>query len=55
MHTEFVHVYRVEHGDYMFIPKSVWEQYPDRFTIVEDENTEELNVVKVTKGRKTKK
>lgn len=51
MNTEFVHVYRVEHGDYMVIPKTAWEQYPDKFKLVEDETTKELNV----RTRKNKK
>ena len=37
-HTEFVEVYRVEHGDYMFIPKEVQEKYQDKFVLkVEEE------------------
>ena len=32
-HTEFVEVYRVEHGDYMFIPKQVQEKYQDKFVL----------------------
>ena len=32
-HTEFVEVYRVEHGDYMFIPKEVQEKYQDKFVL----------------------
>ena len=34
-HTEFVEVYRVEHGDYMFIPKQVQEKYQDKFVLKE--------------------
>ena len=36
-HTEFVEVYRVEHGDYMFIPKQVQEKYQDKFVLKEEE------------------
>ena len=35
-HTEFVEVYRVEHGDYMFIPKQVQEKYQDKFVLKEE-------------------
>lgn len=55
MNTEFVHVFRVEHGDYMVIPKTVWEQYPNKFTLVEDENTKDLNVVTPPKKGRPKK
>ena len=42
-HTEFVEVYRVEHGDYMFIPKEVQEKYQDKFVLkVEEEEVEEV-------------
>ena len=65
-HTEFVEVYRVEHGDYMFIPKQVQEKYQDKFvlkvekeeiaveeTIKEDEEAAEV-VVKPKRGRRAK-
>ena len=41
-HTEFVEVYRVEHGDYMFIPKQVQEKYQDKFVLKEEEEEEEV-------------
>ena len=41
-HTEFVEVYRVEHGDYMFIPKQVQEKYQDKFVLKEEEVVEEV-------------
>ena len=41
-HTEFVEVYRVEHGDYMFIPKQVQEKYQDKFVLKEEEEVEEV-------------
>ena len=46
-HTEFVEVYRVEHGDYMFIPKQVQEKYQDKFVLKEEEEevVEEAEVV----------
>ena len=45
-HTEFVEVYRVEHGDYMFIPKQVQEKYQDKFVLKEEEVVvEEAEVV----------
>lgn len=56
-HTEFVEVYRVEHGDYMFIPKEVQEKYQDKFVLkveaeeVVEEATEE---VKPKRGRRAK-
>lgn len=57
-HTEFVEVYRVEHGDYMFIPKQVQEKYQDKFVlkeevgeVVEEEVVEE---VKPKRGRRAK-
>ena len=40
-HTEFVEVYRVEHGDYMFIPKQVQEKYQDKFVLREEEEVVE--------------
>ena len=46
-HTEFVEVYRVEHGDYMFIPKQVQEKYQDKFVLKEEEVAEEAEVVVV--------
>ena len=65
-HTEFVEVYRVEHGDYMFIPKEVQEKYQDKFVlkvekeeiaveeiIKEYEEAEEV-VVKPKRGRRAK-
>ena len=65
-HTEFVEVYRVEHGDYMFIPKQVQEKYQDKFVlkvekeeiaveeiIKEYEEAEEV-VVKPKRGRRAK-
>ena len=66
-HTEFVEVYRVEHGDYMFIPKQVQEKYQDKFvlkvekeeieveeTIKEYEEEEAVEVVKPKRGRRAK-
>ena len=67
-HTEFVEVYRVEHGDYMFIPKQVQEKYQDKFVLKEEEVVEEIikeyeeeeeeeeavEVVKPKRGRRAK-
>ena len=59
-HTEFVEVYRVEHGDYMFIPKQVQEKYQDKFVLKEEvgEVVEEEEVVveevKPKRGRRAK-
>ena len=62
-HTEFVEVYRVEHGDYMFIPKQVQEKYQDKFVlkveveeeVVEaEEVVEEATEVKPKRGRRAK-
>ena len=62
-HTEFVEVYRVEHGDYMFIPKQVQEKYQDKFVLKEEvgEVVEEEEVVeemaeevKPKRGRRVK-
>ena len=63
-HTEFVEVYRVEHGDYMFIPKQVQEKYQDKFVLKEEEAVEEIikeyeeeeavEVVKPKRGRRAK-
>ena len=60
-HTEFVEVYRVEHGDYMFIPKQVQEKYQDKFVLKEEvveEVVEEEGVVveevKPKRGRRAK-
>lgn len=59
-HTEFVEVYRVEHGDYMFIPKQVQEKYQDKFVLKEEEVVvEEAEVVvaeevKPKRGRRSK-
>lgn len=60
-HTEFVEVYRVEHGDYMFIPKQVQEKYQDKFVLKEEvgevgEKEEEVVVeeVKPKRGRRAK-
>lgn len=55
-HTEFVEVYRVEHGDYMFIPKEVQEKYQDKFVLkVEaEEVVEEATEVKPKRGRRAK-
>lgn len=54
-HTEFVEVYRVEHGDYMFIPKEVQEKYQDKFVFkVEEEVVEEATEVKPKRGRRAK-
>lgn len=50
-HTEFVEVYRVEHGDYMFIPKQVQEKYQDKFVLKEVEVAEE---VKPKRSRRAK-
>ena len=57
-HTEFVEVYRVEHGDYMFIPKQVQEKYQDKF-VLKEEVAEEAEVVvveevKPKRGRRAK-
>ena len=56
-HTEFVEVYRVEHGDYMFIPKQVQEKYQDKFVLKEDkeEVAEESEVVVVAEEVKPKR
>ena len=64
-HTEFVEVYRVEHGDYMFIPKQVQEKYQDKFVIKEEEEEVEegaeeeeeevvVEEVKPKRGRRAK-
>ena len=64
-HTEFVEVYRVEHGDYMFIPKQVQEKYQDKFVLKEEEAVEEtikeyeeeeeaVEEVKPKRGRRAK-
>ena len=62
-HTEFVEVYRVEHGDYMFIPKQVQEKYQDKFVLKEEEVVEDtikeyeeevVEVVKPKRGRRAK-
>ena len=55
-HTEFVEVYRVEHGDYMFIPKQVQEKYQDKFVLKEEVVVEEAAevVVKPKRGRRAK-
>ena len=63
-HTEFVEVYRVEHGDYMFIPKKVQEKYQDKFVLKEEEVVEEtikeyeeeeaVEEVKPKRGRRAK-
>ena len=64
-HTEFVEVYRVEHGDYMFIPKQVQEKYQDKFVlkeevgeVVEEEEEEVVEEVaeevKPKRGRRAK-
>ena len=61
-HTEFVEVYRVEHGDYMFIPKQVQEKYQDKFVLKEEEEVEEVaeeeevvvEEVKPKRGRRAK-
>ena len=64
-HTEFVEVYRVEHGDYMFIPKQVQEKYQDKFVLkaekeeiaVEEiikEHEEAAEEVKPKRGRRAK-
>ena len=58
-HTEFVEVYRVEHGDYMFIPKQVQEKYQDKFVLKEEVVVEEAEVVvaeevKPKRGRRAK-
>ena len=62
-HTEFVEVYRVEHGDYMFIPKQVQEKYQDKFVlkeevgeVVEEEEVveEKAEEVKPKRGRRAK-
>ena len=46
-HTEFVEVYRVEHGDYMFIPKQVQEKYQDKFVLQSEK--EEIAVEEIIK------
>ena len=59
-HTEFVEVYRVEHGDYMFIPKQVQEKYQDKFVLKEEAEEEEIikeyeeEEVKPKRGRRAK-
>ena len=59
-HTEFVEVYRVEHGDYMFIPKQVQEKYQDKFVLKEVAEEEVVVeeaaevVVKSKRGRRAK-
>ena len=61
-HTEFVEVYRVEHGDYMFIPKQVQEKYQDKFVLKEvveevgevGEEEEVVEEVKPKRGRRAK-
>lgn len=55
-HTEFVEVYRVEHGDYMFIPKEVQEKYQDKFVLKAEaeEVVEEATEVKPKRGRRAK-
>ena len=54
-HTEFVEVYRVEHGDYMFIPKQVQEKYQDKFVLKEEVVVEEVvEEVKPKRGRRAK-
>ena len=63
-HTEFVEVYRVEHGDYMFIPKQVQEKYQDKFVLKEEEEEVEevaeeeeevvVEEVKPKRGRRAK-
>lgn len=62
-HTEFVEVYRVEHGDYMFIPKEVQEKYQDKFVLKEEEEVVEevveeeevvVEEVKPKRGRRAK-
>ena len=65
-HTEFVEVYRVEHGDYMFIPKKVQEKYQDKFVlqaekeeiaveeIIKEYEEEAEVVVKPKRGRRAK-
>ena len=61
-HTEFVEVYRVEHGDYMFIPKQVQEKYQDKFVLKEVvevvrevvEEEEVAEEVKPKRGRRAK-
>ena len=61
-HTEFVEVYRVEHGDYMFIPKQVQEKYQDKFVLKEEvevvreavEEEEAVEEVKPKRGRRAK-
>lgn len=55
-HTEFVEVYRVEHGDYMFIPKQVQEKYQDKFVLKEEEVVVEevVEEVKPKRGRRAK-
>ena len=62
-HTEFVEVYRVEHGDYMFIPKQVQEKYQDKFVLREEEEVVEevveeeeevVEEVKPKRGRRAK-
>ena len=53
-HTEFVEVYRVEHGDYMFIPKQVQEKYQDKFVLKEAEEVEVAEEVKPKRSRRAK-
>ena len=53
-HTEFVEVYRVEHGDYMFIPKQVQEKYQDKFVLKEESEVVVAEEVKPKRGRRAK-
>ena len=47
--TIFVNVFRVEHGDYMYIPIEVQQQYPEKFVLQKEvaEEEEEEEEVKV--------
>ena len=52
MKMDFVKVHRVEHDDYMVIPKMVQEQYPKKYVLVEVETEVEETVVPKRRGRK---
>lgn len=51
--TVFVNVFRVDHGDYMYIPIEVQQQYPLKFILqeVKEEVAEEETPVVVPKKR----
>lgn len=43
--TVFVNVFRVDHGDYMYIPIEVQQQYPLKFILQEAEEETPVAVV----------